>query len=162
MLHIVSSAQYGAYGSIRTVAQAVHLLGFDALKHVVLAASVISLFQKTDETLLPPLGYWQHSLGRAIASRHIALRMGEELPEEFFVAGLLHDLGKFGHSQHFSQCFEEALTLAASERLSLISGEERLFGFSHADIQAVFLSHIGGWHQCSSVPYAHSTRRRHP
>ena len=143
LLRIVSSPLYAAHRTVVTVAQAVRLLGFDALRHLVLAVSVISLFQREQDSLLPPLGYWQHCLGTAVAARQIALQLGAEQPEEFFVAGLLHDLGKLVHSQYFSENFEKALALAATERLPLVDAEEQLFGFSHADTGGFLLAQWG-------------------
>ena len=52
-------------------------------------------------------------------------------PEEFYVAGLLHDIGKFVHNQCFPEQFRAALTLAATERLTIQAAEQKVFGFSH-------------------------------
>ncbi|MBI3304017.1 MAG: HDOD domain-containing protein [Deltaproteobacteria bacterium] len=131
ILRLVNSPLYGLRSPASTVAQAVRTIGYDALKQIVLTSSVISLFRPDKNPLLSPKAYWGHCLGTAAAARQLALCLGEEHPEEFFVAGLLHDIGKLVHNQYLPEKFHAVLTRAASERLTVADAERALLGFSH-------------------------------
>jgi len=131
LLRLANSPIYGLRSSVSTVAQVARTLGYDALKQVVLTTSVIDLFRQGQDALLSHKAYWSHCLGTAAAARQLALCLGEEHPEEFFVAGLLHDIGKLIHMQYLPEKFCAALTLAARERLTLAEAERTVFGFSH-------------------------------
>jgi putative nucleotidyltransferase with HDIG domain len=161
ILRLVNSSLYGLSSPVSTVAQAVRTIGYDALKQLVLTTSVIDMFQPGQESPLSLKLYWEHCLGTAAAARQLALWVGEEHPEEFFVAGLLHDIGKLIHNQYAPEKFRAALAVAASERLTLESAEHVVLGFSHNQTGG-FLIHRWGlspaiqravaYHHTPSVP----------
>lgn len=161
ILRLVNSSLYSLSSPVSTVAQAVRTIGYDALKQLVLTTSVIDMFQPSQESPLSLKAYWEHCLGTAAAARQLALWVGEEHPEEFFVAGLLHDIGKLIHNQYAPEKFRAALALAASERLTLESAEHIVLGFSHNQTGG-FLIHRWGlspaiqravaYHHTPSVP----------
>lgn len=131
ILRLVNSLLYGLRSPVSTVMQAVRTIGYNALKQLVLTTSVIGLCQPEKNSPLSVKAYWSHCLGTAAAARQLALSLGEEHPEEFFVAGLLHDIGVSIHNQYLPEKFRSALSLAATERLSLATAERAVFGFSH-------------------------------
>ncbi|NPA25217.1 MAG: HDOD domain-containing protein [Deltaproteobacteria bacterium] len=99
VLKVANSTYYNPRGSrIKTVSRAIVILGFDNIRRLVLGLSVSRLF-----TLLPAWNVyrnlWRHSLATAILSRDLAREDGFADVEVAFVAGLLHDVGKFilGH-----------------------------------------------------------------
>ena len=116
-----------------TVAQAIRTVGYAALKQWVFTMSVFTQFQPYGDAPLSYTDYWAHCLGTAIAAKQLAVQVGVEQPEEFFIAGLLHDIGKFTHNQYFPEQFRAALTLATTQRLTLHAAEQQVFGFSHTD-----------------------------
>ena len=79
---------------------------------------------------------WRHSLGAAITASILATRLGMKNPEELFVAGLLHDIGKVVLYVKWpdveKHCSKDA-TQAGGDR-SLLEVEQELLGLSHADI----------------------------
>ncbi len=99
VLKVANSTYYNPRGSrIKTVSRAIVILGFDNIRRLVLGLNVSRLF-----TLLPAWNVyrnlWRHSLATAILSRDLAREDGFADIEAAFVAGLLHDVGKFilGH-----------------------------------------------------------------
>jgi HD-like signal output (HDOD) protein len=71
------------------------LVGFDAIRNLLLTTSVLDLFParsakvRREQELL-----WDHSLGCAIGAKAIGAFLRCDKLEELFVAGLLHDIGK--------------------------------------------------------------------
>jgi putative nucleotidyltransferase with HDIG domain len=131
ILQLVNSPLYSLRTPVSTVAQAIRIIGYEALKQLVLTTSVIDVFHPDPQAPLSHKAYWGHCLGTAAAARHLALWIGEEHAEEFFVAGLLHDIGKLVHNQFLPEQFSSALTLASTERLSLEAAERTVLGFTH-------------------------------
>jgi putative nucleotidyltransferase with HDIG domain len=141
ILRLVNSPLYGLRSPVTTIAQAVRTIGYDALKQLVLTTSVVSLFQQDRVAPLSYKAYWAHCLGTAVAARQLAFYLGEEYPEEFFVAGLLHDIGKLVHAQYFPEKFSAALALAAAERLTIEAAEQTILGISHVQTGGLLVHH---------------------
>jgi putative nucleotidyltransferase with HDIG domain len=143
VLRLANSSLYSLRAPVTSIAQAVRTIGYDELRQLVLTTSVISLFQQDQELPFSYRAYWEHCLGTAAAARQLALYIGEEHPEEFFVAGLLHDIGKLVHMQYFPEKFRTALTMAATERLTVEAAEQAVLGISHAQTGGL-LAHYWG------------------
>ncbi len=157
LLHFVNSPLYRLSAPVSTVADAIRTVGYDALKQLILTTSVIDMFQQEGHGPLSQPAFWEHCLGTAAAARQLAMWVGEEHPEEFFVAGLLHDIGKLIHNQYVADKFHAALILAATERLTLETAERRVLGFSHTQTGG-FLVHRWGLSPAiqRAIAYHHS------
>lgn len=95
VLSIANSAYYGLPQRIGTLTHAVVLLGFNTVRNVVFASSLMRSLQ----ACVPPGSYdyrqfWRHSMACGAISRLIAKRMRLPDMEEYFLMGLLHDVGK--------------------------------------------------------------------
>lgn len=143
ILRLVNSPWYGLRSPVSTVAQAVRTIGYEALKQLVLTTSVINLFRQDKNSPLSLKAYWGHCLGTAAAAYQLALRLGEEQPEEFFVAGLLHDIGKLVHAQYLAEQFRSLLTRATQERLTVAEAEQAQLGFSHEQTGGLLVQRWG-------------------
>ncbi|MCB9915311.1 MAG: HDOD domain-containing protein [Planctomycetes bacterium] len=138
VLRIANSAYYGLRERCLSTEQASSVLGLRVLKNVVTQASVIQQF----EHLRGFAGFdidqlWHHSILTATACAELAKHCtGRVLldPEEFYVCGLLHDLGKVVMLDAMGESYLEAFLEAArsGERLHVV--EERRFGFNHTDV----------------------------
>jgi len=95
VLQISNSAFFGNRQTFTRVSQAVQYLGLEVIKAILLGAGIFAQF---DATLLARFSFnrlWQHSLRTAHLARQIALilDLGEQLADESYTAGLLHDIG---------------------------------------------------------------------
>lgn len=128
VLRLVNSAFFGFPGKIGTVTHALVLLGFNAVKGLVLTASVFDIMAGE------MLGLWMHSLGVSVASGVIARRLGLKDPEEVQVAGLIHDIGKVVLKVESPEYYEEINQKVQQEGLSFIEAEREVLGFDHTKI----------------------------
>ena len=103
ILKMVNSAVYGFPGRIASVSHAIMLLGLNVVKGLLLGVSVFELMQKA------MTGLYEHSMGCAAAARTIAQKKGLREPEEAYVAGLIHDIGKVVMALEFTKAYEGAL-----------------------------------------------------
>jgi diguanylate cyclase (GGDEF)-like protein/putative nucleotidyltransferase with HDIG domain len=94
-LRIANSPFYGIQRKVSTLPHARALLGCDPLKGLILGAAMrLGSPTGTVELAPDPEAFWAHSMHVAFLTRLLARRTGYDLPEEAYVAGLLHDIGK--------------------------------------------------------------------
>lgn len=94
ILKVVNSAFYGLPGQIGSINRAIVLLGLNAVKNIAIAASLTKLFRGGQ--ISPHFNakdLWGHSIAVATATRLLADKVSLGLPDEAFLAGLIHDLG---------------------------------------------------------------------
>jgi putative nucleotidyltransferase with HDIG domain len=135
VLRMANSAFYGFPGKISTISRAVIILGFDALRNIVLASSVFEMFpaRKTG-TDFDPEGFWMHSIGCAVTSKVIGKKMGMQNLEEVFLCGLLHDIGKLVLHKYYEKGFSGVLHLIKEKEILMRDGEQELLGVDHAEV----------------------------
>ncbi len=130
VLKMVNSPIYGFPRRISTIQHALVLLGFNVIKGLIISTSV---FEAMTEAMH---GLWEHSLGCALASAAIARQAGFKDPEEYSVAGLLHDLGKVVTIVQLPEIKEELDDLVQEKDISYYDAEKEILGFSHDRINA--------------------------
>jgi len=131
VLKVANSAFYGMSRKIATVKEALFILGFDAVKSIVLSISVIDLFRKGKErNRFNVEKFWLHCLACAICAKSIALKEKHSNPEEAFVAGLLHDIGKLVLFK-LDEDFDRAVKLAEEKDITIIEAEREVFDIDH-------------------------------
>jgi HD-like signal output (HDOD) protein len=131
ILKIVNSAYYGFYREIDKVSDAVVVLGFNEIRRLSLAISVLDIFRGTSE------GYrlmsWNHAFICAAMCDILAQKQGLQ-DSGAFTAGLLHDIGKSVLDQYFSDMFTKIQTCMYERSLKAHEAENLLYDFDHADI----------------------------
>lgn len=137
ILKVVNSAFYGLPRQIGSINRAIVLLGLNAVKNIAIAASLTKLFRGGD--LCPKFSardLWIHSVATAAGGKLVCdeLRLG--LPDEAFLAGLIHDIGIMVEMQakrhDLVQVFDELPfddAGAPIEDMRII--EQRVFGVDH-------------------------------
>lgn len=135
LLKLVNSSFYGFPQRVSTVTGAIVLLGFDAIRNLLLTTSVLDLFPariahvRRDQEQL-----WDHSLGCAIGAKAIGNFLRHDKLEELFVAGLLHDIGKIVEMMFLPDEFARITERVRAEGVLISSAEQDLLGCTHADI----------------------------
>lgn len=128
LLRMVNSAYYGFPRKISTISQALVVVGVEGLRSLIMGLSVHSIFKsKTGELL------WTHSICTAAAAKIITQKFGNVHPEESFVVGLIHDIGRLLLSQHFPDEFDY-FKLINMDSIQTLSNEREIFGMDHSEI----------------------------
>lgn len=127
---MVNSPVYGFPGRIGTVQHALVLLGFNVVRGIIISTSVFDMMIKAME------GLWEHSLGCALAANVVARAAGLADPEEYSVAGLLHDLGKVVAAVQMPELHESVSQAVREQDLSWFEAERAVMGFGHDRINA--------------------------
>ncbi len=125
VLKMVNSVIYGFPQRISSLSQAVLLLGLNAVRGILLSATVVDLMKKT------MVGLWEHSAGTAIVSRLIAKKRGFRDAEEASTYGLLHDIGKSILLLQWPNIYATALREANERGVHIKGTEVEQFGVDH-------------------------------
>jgi signal transduction histidine kinase/HD-like signal output (HDOD) protein len=137
LLRLVNSAQYGLKNHVSSIDQALLLLGIVSVKNVAVSASIYRIFNKAQGGDLFNLKlFWWHSLTCAVVARRLANQVQYPSPDEAFLSGLLHDIGKLILWSQFRKNYIKILETAGTNTPKLLAGEAE-FGVTHHE--------LGGW-----------------
>lgn len=160
VLRVVNSAFFAFPKRIETVSQAVTVVGTAQIRDLALATSVITAFKDVPRDLVDMVGFWSHSLACGVAARVLASHLREYNIERYFVAGLIHDVGRLVMYIREGDTSRESIELARDKSMDLFRAEQETFGFNHAQVGGYLLD---SWNLPSSfreaVAYHHSPAR---
>lgn len=135
VLKMVNSPIYGFPGRIGTVKHALVLLGFNVIRGLIISTSVY------DDMNRAMRGLWDHSVGCSLACGELARALGMKDPEEYAVAGLLHDLGKVVSALQLPEAKARVDGVVKEQDLFYIDAETQVLGFGHDRINAWLAEH---------------------
>ncbi|GFO61484.1 HD family phosphohydrolase [Geomonas silvestris] len=139
ILKLANSPLFGYFSKIETITQAVTIIGVLQVRDLALALSVMDVFAGIPETLVNMEQFWRHSLAAGLAARHLATSQRESSLERFFVAGILHDVGRLVmYIRDPDHCLELLERCRDTGEL-LYLAERELFGFDHAEVGGALL-----------------------
>jgi len=144
ILRIVNSVAYGLPRKIASIKHAIVLLGFTTIRS--LAMDVVlydQLIQHRGRHAFNRVHFWQHCLTVATLCRALAQRLDYPDPEEAYIAGLLHDIGKIMTETYGRVTYSDLLSQLDNHEGMLIDVEKKIIGLSHSDIGA-FVCHQWG------------------
>ncbi|MFW6288936.1 MAG: HDOD domain-containing protein [Spirochaetota bacterium] len=139
VLKLINSAYYGVSTKVNSLVRAIIMLGINTVKNLALSSAVIDTIGKKQQfRALDPQAFWRHSLGVGVTSKLIARKRGIESAklEEYFIAGLLHGIGKIPLNNVLSDEYIEAMSIADRQRVPLYLAERQVFGFDHTFVGA--------------------------
>lgn len=130
---------------ITTVEMAVVMLGLDAVRSLVLSVAIFdwtgNLPRKATASGKPivtttgfnRVGFWQHSIAVACAAELIARELPEPdlHPEECFVCGLIHDIGKLALEVVLPRAYARVIDLTETRHGNIADFERPILGMDH-------------------------------
>ncbi len=133
---MVNSAYFGLPQEVKSLKQAVVLLGINTIKNVAISSAFLGRSYLKGSDVLDGEDFWKHSLGVAVASKMIARRLGveEKFIEEYFIAGLIHDIGKILMNNSFPDEMRKILEISAAKNTPITDIEKNVLGLSHEEI----------------------------
>ncbi|MDR3139058.1 MAG: HDOD domain-containing protein [Treponema sp.] len=144
ILKLINSAYYGFNQQITSLVRAIIMLGINTVKNLALSTAImasLSIQKSRGFQGLDMEGFWQHSLCVGVAAKSFAIKRGIEfkLTEEYFTAGLLHDLGKIPLNAVLDRDYMNTVSAADRDGLPLFQAETRDLKINHNDVGALIV-----------------------
>jgi HD-like signal output (HDOD) protein len=136
VLKLINSAYYGIGQPVTSLARAIIMLGINTVKNLALSTAVMGqLTPQKNYMGLDMEGFWRHSLCVGVAAKFLAKKrkIDSKMTEEYFTAGLLHDIGKIPLNAVLSKQYMLTVSNADRERKPLTLAEENAFGMNHCE-----------------------------
>lgn len=136
LLKIVNSSFYGFESRIDTISRAVAIVGIDDLQNLVLATSVLDTFEQIPGDLVNMTDFWIESIHCGVIAKLLANESIVLHSERLFLAGLLHDIGALVIYAKLPEQAKQILQEGYQDKKSLAEREQKLLGFTRADVGA--------------------------
>ncbi|MDR1429068.1 MAG: HDOD domain-containing protein [Spirochaetaceae bacterium] len=140
VLKLINSAYYSLGQQVTSLVRAIIMLGINTVKNLALSSAVLdNLSNKNAFNALNMEGFWRHSLCVGVTAKLLAKKRGvdSKLIEEYFTAGLLHDVGKIPLNAVLEREYVVAIGYSDHERLPLFKAEDRNLGINHCSSGAM-------------------------
>lgn len=134
VLSIANSPLYGLPRKVSTIDFAIMIIGFQDVKNIVVALSMIEAFKEKDDKDLAGKDFWMHSLLTGNGAKRISDDLGFKISGEAFIAGLLHDLGIVVAYKYFKTEFNKVVQLAKNDGIPFFEAELAVFGLTHNEM----------------------------
>lgn len=137
IMSYANSAFLGCREPSRTLHSAIIRIGFDSVKNIALAISLMTVLEgERHQEALSYRRVFNHSVATGIVAKLLAGEFKLPVSDEIIIAAMLHDLGLLVLSRYFPDRYPEVLH-AFQEDKTLPDAEKEVFNFTHAD--------VGGW-----------------
>ncbi len=132
IIKTVNSPIYSLKAKVETITDSIFHLGFEEVKNLVISLSVMNLF-KSDSTFqtFSIIDLWKHSIGVGVITRLIGIEIGVKNIENYFLAGLIHDIGKLFFADVFKDDYKQVIRYSEENEKSIEEAEDAVFGVNH-------------------------------
>ncbi len=139
ILKTANSAFFGLPRKVDSLQQALSILGFAEIRNIALAKGLFSSFKDLKRgDRFDINSFWEHSYICGISARIMAVRFGSP-GDDFFVSGLIHDIGKLAMFMWFPKEFLKIIEKAGDSSRGACQAEKEVLGFSHDEVGMALL-----------------------
>lgn len=132
VLKAANSPIYGFRGKINTISQAIIFIGFEEVRNLIIAMGIIDIFKKSTTNFpVNPVDLWKHSIAVGTVTRIIGKNLGVTNLENYFLAGILHDIGKLLFYKFIPDEYARTINYAIDHNLSAREAENEILGVNH-------------------------------
>ncbi len=133
ILKLANSSFYQRMSEIKTVQQAVSVLGVTTVKCFALSSSILHPDRIERKAGVHPPEFFGYVMHVAAAAETVAASIDYPVVEEALIAGLLHDVGIIYLLHYHPEQYREVLA-KQKKGVRLIDAERELFGIDHCEI----------------------------
>ncbi len=145
-LQLAKSAYFMSDRDIDTIDDAVQTIGTNALISIAMAVYVLDVFSKVDSELVNMKQFWKQSIRMGIAARTVAkfcpLKQRYSY-DHYYIAAMLARIGKLVLYIESPDIAEDIIKQANKAHEPKFIIEERLLGYTHADLSYELLKFWG-------------------
>jgi len=133
ILRLVNSSFYQRVAEIKTVNQAISILGVTTVKCLALSTSVFHPDKVAAESGVDTKAFFAYELAIAAAAEQTAIALQRRNTEEAFIAGLLQDIGILFFLHHHPAEYRKIIDRKVTST-TLLEAEREIFGIDHAEV----------------------------
>lgn len=139
VLKLVNSAYFGLSRKVTSVNHAVVYIGINTIKNVAISVATSGVLPKENKAGLDMDAFWLHSLTVGVIARMLAKKISIPKNEQanYFVAGLLHDIGKVILAHFKPKDYAPVLHEVNTSNRLLFDVENELLGIDHAQLGGI-------------------------
>ncbi len=134
VLSVANSPLYGIPRRVSTIEFAIVILGFNHIKNIVIALSMMEAFKTVNGNKFRKKEYWTHSILTGFLAKRLADDLGYAFSGEAFTSGLLHDLGLPLIFKLFPKEYNEIVNGVILGEGTYLELEQKYLGASHCEI----------------------------
>ena len=136
LLKVVNSAQYMLVKKVDNISDAVKMVGMRGIKNLLYSYGTQKILG--DDTHEKKI-LWEHSYKTAFYAYNLAknFRKNQELLDDVYVGGILHDMGKIIFSSVHPELLEKIKKVSTEKNFSASVFEDLAAGMNHAEIGAL-------------------------
>jgi len=164
VLKLINSAYFTLREPVTSVTRAIIMLGLNTVKNLALSTSIVGIFKGDSKDWCFSMNdFWVHSLAAGVTARILAARQGlpPDTREEYFVGGLLHDIGKVPLMHCFHEEYRHILKASQAHGQPLYSAEQETLGFDHCHVGQIIAEKWRLSHNLSSALSSHHQGKLH-
>ena len=136
LLQIIGSSYVNLPKAVSNIKTAVVYLGIDTIRNMAISTSAMRFFNFSKAIPEFDIGrFWAHSYKCGVIARKVAKENNFPNPDEFFLAGLLHDIGRLVLLQNFPEDYKAILQSNPTEKQT-IAAEMEVFGTDTPEVSA--------------------------
>ena len=148
VIKLINSVYYSLPSKIGSLNRAIILLGINTVTNLALSTTILEKFSNSGtRSGFPMDAFWAHSIGVGVTAKTIATLLDTPRKdlEAYFVAGLLHDLGKIPLGLSNPQAYERIAYVDHPSGLPSVTLEQNKFGIHHCDVGGMIAEkwHLG-------------------
>ncbi|MCK5403854.1 MAG: HDOD domain-containing protein [Desulfobulbaceae bacterium] len=144
LLRLVNSPFYGLSERVESISKAVVFVGMQNLRNLVTVEALKDLFvDKTDETEgFSRKNLWLHCATVAILAQMIALRIFGIKSDEYFLAGIVHDIGIIVEDQVKGDLLRQVFETYDPKEKPLTQYEQDILETDHCQVGATLATNM--------------------
>lgn len=160
VLRLINSAYYGLSQEVTSLVRAIIMLGINTVKNLALSTAILgTLGNSKNFHALDMDEFWKHSLSVGVTSKLIAKKRNitRNQLEEYFIAGLLHDIGKIPLNDKLPDEYILAMGISNRKHQPIHISEKQSMEIDHTDVGKLIAENWNlGTEITDTVSYHHS------
>lgn len=141
LLKSANSTLFGLGTRVTSLDRAVPLLGTTVVTSLALSFSLVEAAMPKGALSSSYKDCWQHSVIQAAAAESLAALIPGGSSAEFFLAGLLADIGRLAMLRTIPEEYSKVVSQAEQSKQPLFEVEQRILGFDHASVGSNLSKH---------------------
>lgn len=134
ILRLANGSVYSRGKPVQDVNEAVRRIGVQEVRKLVLTLDIVDQYRTVNTDTLDARLLWEHSLACGVIASGLARIRGAKTTDDYFLWGMLHDVGRLVLAEHLPEQYGEAVRTARALGLPLEKVEARLLLTTHCEL----------------------------